>query len=80
MPIYSYRCLNGHIYEEMHRIDERMNHGTCPECGSNDAELIIIGGKIVTGIGDNIVSRTTDSFRSNLKRIKNFHKGSTIDA
>lgn len=79
MPIYTYRCQNEHIYEEIHRIDERMNYGNCPICGSNEIELIITGGKIVTGIGDNIVSKTTDSFRSNLRRIKNFHKGSTID-
>lgn len=38
MPLYDYRCANGHIFEARHGFDAPSP--ACPECGT-DAERII---------------------------------------
>lgn len=33
MPLYLYRCHNGHVQEELRKTDDREHLGGCRECG-----------------------------------------------
>jgi putative FmdB family regulatory protein len=33
MPLYMYRCQNGHEQEELRKMDDRESLGACRECG-----------------------------------------------
>ncbi len=32
MPVYTYRCENGHVHEDLKSVSER-HENACPECG-----------------------------------------------
>ena len=43
MPTYEFRCSNGHVFEQFHKISDAPGTATCPECGAV-AERAISGG------------------------------------
>ena len=43
MPTYEFRCANGHVFDEFHKISEAPSTATCPTCGAT-AERAISGG------------------------------------
>lgn len=45
MPIYSYRCTDGHEFEEMSSIANRKEPKECKECGA-EAHMFIVPPKI----------------------------------
>lgn len=81
MPIYDYVCSEcSHQFEENNLICERdiPNKAPCPSCGKD--------GTVERYLGNNKVSVKVlpskdkrDAFNTTLKRIKKFHKGSTIN-
>jgi putative FmdB family regulatory protein len=41
MPFYEYRCADGHVHEEMRRMDDRNEPSTCPAPCSKPAERAV---------------------------------------
>lgn len=51
MPLYTYRCEDGHEVEELRSVDARMDVGLCPTC-QKDLHLIPpsrVSGKVING-------------------------------
>lgn len=42
MPIYDFRCKEGHMFEHRAKVDHRHDTVECPECGT-EAGLVIVG-------------------------------------
>jgi putative FmdB family regulatory protein len=40
MPIYEYRCVNGHEFEKMRPMSQMNEPAACPACGSNGQKLV----------------------------------------
>jgi putative FmdB family regulatory protein len=43
MPTYEFRCSNGHVFEQLHKISDAPTTATCAQCGVV-AERVISGG------------------------------------
>jgi putative FmdB family regulatory protein len=43
MPTYEFRCSNGHVFEQLHKITDAPTTATCAQCGGV-AERVISGG------------------------------------
>ena len=43
MPTYEFRCANGHVFDQFHKISEAPSTAVCPTCGAV-AERAISGG------------------------------------
>ena len=43
MPTYEFRCSNGHVFDQFHKISDAPSTATCPTCGAV-AERAISGG------------------------------------
>lgn len=51
MPLYSFRCLREHTFDELHPIGEAPAKATCPECGHSAKRLITAPAIHFTGKG-----------------------------
>jgi putative FmdB family regulatory protein len=43
MPTYEFRCSNGHVFDQFHKISDAPSTAECPQCGAI-AERAISGG------------------------------------
>ena len=82
MPLYSYHCAHcGHDFEQSEMIANRFDptNKPCPRCNTEEViALVIKSPRIVTGVGD-VRSKTSQTFRDNMDRIKKLHPRNRIE-
>lgn len=83
MPLYNYHCNEcGHDFEKMAKISDRFEptNDQCPRCFSTagNIALVVNAPKIVREHGD-VRSKTSSTFRDNMKRIKELHPRNRIE-
>ena len=47
MPTYEFRCTNGHVFDEFHKISDAPKTATCAVCGAEAARAISGGAGLV---------------------------------
>jgi len=52
MPIYDYKCKNGHTFESMRSIADRREPKDCPECGVNAKFVFSVNNKFKPHFGN----------------------------
>ena len=40
MPLYEYKCTNGHVHQRLRRMDERDNPARCIQCDADATPII----------------------------------------
>ena len=81
MPRYDYICSEcGHVFEEDLRIAEKdiPKGNPCPSCGAHNTVDSYLGNAQVN-FSFPVGKDKKNALNSPLNRIKNFHKGSTIE-
>lgn len=41
MPLYEYRCLGGHVFNQVCKVDDRLGPFNCPLCGQKGEKVIL---------------------------------------
>ena len=88
MPIYKYECENGHIYEEIRRMEHQKENRDCPTCDSPSENRVALpaqrspspAGEVVSIDGQSYVLDSADDrkriLRQNGKEDMGTHKES----
>ena len=71
MPIYEYRCPNGHTFEVFQRMSDPPS-SVCEVCGAGPVELLLPGGGALQGLGvlrDRLRARLAEDHRQGRRRV-----------
>ena len=69
MPLYEFRCPNGHDFEKFYRsIGTASSEAECPVCGAVAQRVISPAGLVFKGSGFYITDYRSDSYREGAKK------------